>query len=59
MVAFSIARVQRWGDRRYKQAAAFGERASQQLLLEPMIRERIASAYHGTVSVADDSLNKP
>jgi hypothetical protein len=38
-------------NRRYKQAAAFGERASQQLLLEAMIRERIASAYHWTVSV--------
>jgi hypothetical protein len=38
-------------NRRYKQAAAFGERASRQLLLEAMIRERIASEYHWTVSV--------
>jgi hypothetical protein len=35
-------------NRRYKQAAAFGERASRQLLIEAMIRERIAFAYRGT-----------
>ena len=38
-------RLRVWRHRRSIQAAAVGERASRQLLLEPMIRERIVPAH--------------